>query len=144
MSPSTRREWIEISASSTLRAVGSSLPPHGGSGLKCIVNGGCFGSGLSPSTRREWIEMHSVSFSIPPKMSPSTRREWIEMLFCNQSVIRPICLPPHGGSGLKYRFRYMCITDDRLPPHGGSGLKFIASMRNISKYSVSLHTEGVD
>ena len=58
-SPSTRREWIEISPSRSGGTVRTRLPPHGGSGLKLF---GCQSSGglhtASPSTRREWIEIY--------------------------------------------------------------------------------------
>ena len=56
MSPSTRREWIEIA------------PDF------CFIP-----LLLSPSTRREWIEInyHDLDEMLP--MSPSTRREWIEI-----------------------------------------------------------------
>ena len=55
-------------------------------------------------------------------LSPSTRREWIEINFRNLSVAYDGGLPPHGGSGLKYK-------DDFYT----TGTVF-----------VSLHTEGVD
>ena len=35
VSPSTRREWIEIIPLPPLGIVSKCLPPHGGSGLKC-------------------------------------------------------------------------------------------------------------
>ena len=57
MSPSTRREWIEIAASNPLTSAHGGLPPHGGSGLKYIKNGIRFFVFASPSTRREWIEI---------------------------------------------------------------------------------------
>ena len=56
LSPSTRREWIEMHTVSTrLHA----LP--------------------SPSTRREWIEISSLLHCHCIGASPSTRREWIEI-----------------------------------------------------------------
>ena len=36
MSPSMRREWIEISNEHDLHQTANSLPPCGGSGLKCF------------------------------------------------------------------------------------------------------------
>ena len=56
MSPSMRREWIEIRWSND------------------IINGI-----ESPSMRREWIEMSSVCNALPFPTSPSMRREWIEI-----------------------------------------------------------------
>ena len=101
------------------------LPPYGGSGLK-------FAEWLfqnviikSPSIRREWIE---IMFRRPEllklKMSPSIRREWIEIV--RKIIFRrcQICLPPYGGSGLKYGNLYNRVRKLSLPPYGGSGLKF--------------------
>ena len=56
MSPSTRREWIEIA---------EYLFPV----LRFE----------SPSTRREWIEMGRWRAVLRHAQSPSTRREWIEI-----------------------------------------------------------------
>ena len=56
MSPSTRREWIEID-----------FIPRADDLI------------VSPSTRREWIEIALLSINPPLALSPSTRREWIEM-----------------------------------------------------------------
>ena len=58
MSPSMRREWIEIRQENI--------------GINDIV---------SPSMRREWIEMFCQQLLILNYLrSPSMRREWIEML----------------------------------------------------------------
>ena len=57
LSPSMRREWIEIS--SQLGTPGKSQ--------------------TSPSMRREWIEMKTQYYSEFVITSPSMRREWIEM-----------------------------------------------------------------
>ena len=63
------------------------LPPHGGSGLKCILLQMVEGVEQSPSTRREWIEIGGAARHHPGGQSPSTRREWIEMtLFTTQCV----------------------------------------------------------
>ncbi len=57
-SPSTRREWIEIGGGYTPPDVVIRLPPLGGSGLKCSYSKETIGlPSLSPSTRREWIEI---------------------------------------------------------------------------------------
>ena len=55
-------------------------------------------------------------------MSPSTRREWIE--------IDTLCV--------------YAEPDESLPPHGGSGLKYRAAQEVGGSDMVSLHTEGVD
>ncbi len=57
MSPSMRREWIEINCVSFWEASLPCLPPCGGSGLKCINVMNDMSSDKSPSMRREWIEM---------------------------------------------------------------------------------------
>ena len=58
LSPSMRREWIEIPCRT--------------------VQGSC--RMWSPSMRREWIEMMNLPALLPLQaMSPSMRREWIEI-----------------------------------------------------------------
>ena len=78
----------------------------------------------SPSMRREWIEMSSVGvstgFSSP---SPSMRREWIEIILRRIRCRNCRCLPPCGGSGLKFQHGKRGENCDGLPPCGGSGLK---------------------
>ena len=100
------------------------------------------------------------------QQSPSTRREWIEIVPYLERTRNFARLPPHGGSGLKYRRRGALEQSGRLPPHGGSGLKLWAlglCLRPFQSPStrrewiemcvprldslpaaVSLHTEGVD
>ena len=80
-SPSMRREWIEIQMAMC--------------GSKSEL--------LSPSMRREWIEILLEPFRTSPlPESPSMRREWIEMFPRFFLLVITICLPPCGGSGLKY------------------------------------------
>ena len=80
-----------------------SLPPWGGSGLKCSN------------------QLHKTFF----KTSPSLGREWIEIACRRTPRGRRIRLPPWGGSGLKCRLLlYVSARLLRLPPWGGSGLKF--------------------
>ena len=57
VSPSSRREWIEILV---MRTINNFIG--------------------SPSSRREWIEMVKIPFSSTKKRSPSSRREWIEIM----------------------------------------------------------------
>ena len=78
-SPSMRREWIEIFGYCYLLKNITSLPPCGGSGLKCRYTAGRVFGKMSPSMRREWIEIPHQCLQTPPMMSPSMRREWIEM-----------------------------------------------------------------
>ena len=107
MSPSARREWIEIQFIRLASIRGLGLPLRGGSGLKCLrvvsrawesslpLRGGSglkykivFLTGMlaeSPSARREWIEMtHQAHVLMDPYVSPSARREWIEILKCGE------------------------------------------------------------
>ena len=93
-SPSTRREWIEMAA------------------VKVSYPGGC----QSPSTRREWIEIGRFRLSDATyDGSPSTRREWIEMSSPSVSAHLLICLPPHGGSGLKWGDRWIELSITESP-----------------------------
>ncbi len=79
-SPSTRREWIEIIVYCTKCGKSSRLPPHGGSGLKCL--------GIQRDGYTSCLPPHGgsglKSFAMPGIIyngqSPSTRREWIEMI----------------------------------------------------------------
>ena len=56
--------------------------------------------------------------------SPSMRREWIEIGYVSVDNFREVCLPPCGGSGLKYNAVAEWVAKEYgLPPCGGSGLK---------------------
>ena len=61
MSPSIRREWIEMMSCGLSNNLQDGLPPYGGSGLKCLWHPTQPHSGMSPSIRREWIEMSLAS-----------------------------------------------------------------------------------
>ena len=122
------------------------LPPCGGSGLKFNSLFAWLYAVLSPSVWREWIEITSYSGQNKSDMSPSVWREWIEIFPCQLDGSMAGCLPPCGGSGLKF----MCVFQhgergespsvwrewiemsavrlsvemlSSLPPCGGSGLK---------------------
>ena len=71
-SPSIRREWIEIHISNKMCSSYNSLPPYGGSGLKCLML------------------MHKTSYLV----SPSIRREWIEMPYAYAQTLFP-CVSLH-------------------------------------------------
>ena len=81
MSPSMRREWIEISGKAKKLYSPLSLPPCGGSGLKCSLCTHAAGGFASPSMRREWIEIQRTLYHTATVWSPSMRREWIEINF---------------------------------------------------------------
>ena len=101
LSPSMRREWIEMYSLHGYSRDRSGLPPCGGSGLK-YLHGGPFRSVCR---------------------SPSMRREWIEIVITGLCLVVVPCLPPCGGSGLKSLTGCGCTSCLRLPPCGGSGLK---------------------
>ena len=47
-----------------------------------------------------------------------------------QNILRLLCLPPCGGSGLKcLDVSADCLQRVRLPPCGGSGLKYLSEYR---------------
>ena len=123
----------------------ASLPPRGGSGLKsAVVLAGALGD-WSPSARREWVEM---TWLLPAMVSfpasPSARREWVEIEGFEAVPPRLQCLPPRGGSGLKFRdSTYSLGITDGLPPRGGSGLKYSKNRQGMVRIRVSLREEGV-
>ena len=74
MSPSTRREWIEMELFDV-----------------------AFVLFTSPSTRREWIEIATAIKITVFEKSPSTRREWIEIFSKSMSShIKPVSLHAEG------------------------------------------------
>ena len=73
LSPSMRREWIEI-----------------------FLGSGLFPNLWSPSMRREWIEMSPYGVeTVSLEPSPSMRREWIEMQLV-YSCRRWFCVSLHA------------------------------------------------
>ena len=64
-SPSIRREWIEIHISNKMCSSYNSLPPYGGSGLKCLMLMHKTSYLVSPSIRREWIEILGPVYTYP-------------------------------------------------------------------------------
>ena len=57
LSPSMRREWIEMILFQAIEKNPLSLPPCGGSGLKYDHDAEAGIGSKSPSMRREWIEI---------------------------------------------------------------------------------------
>ena len=94
--------------------------------------------------RREWIEMF-LEKSIRQSEGVSLHAEGVDW---NNPAYRcgqhPACLPPCGGSGLKWVVPVRHEITSRLPPCGGSGLKFSTSGNGLDYFTVSLHAEGVD
>ena len=126
MSPSMRREWIEISNEHDLHQTANSLPPCGGSGLKYLSGYLRGRRQQSPSMRREWIEMSRCLRRLPPACpSPSMRREWIEMFFTGQNKCFPQLSPSMRREWIE--IFWVIVAQEKapgLPPCGGSGLKF--------------------
>ena len=80
-SPSSRRAWIEMLITRSMRMARPS----------------------SPSSRRAWIEMYLKAVArFSPVMSPSSRRAWIEIDDCPELIDYAPCRPPRGGRGLKF------------------------------------------
>ena len=102
-SPSIRREWIEIATCQAVRRNTMSLPPYGGSGLKCTTV----------------ATVISGNKSLPPCGGSGLK-------YTGRCVLSAFCrrLPPCGGSGLKCDPRQSDDGDRCLPPCGGSGLKY--------------------
>ena len=83
MSPSMRREWIEIPLFQCRRLCDQS-PSMRREWIEMVIDTLVVSSFMaSPSMRREWIEIsHSIS-GVTPVKSPSMRREWIEITKSN-------------------------------------------------------------
>ena len=165
-SPSMRREWIEIFGYCYLLKNITSLPPCGGSGLKCRYTAGRVFGKMSPSMRREWIEIPHQCLQTPPMMSPSMRREWIEMAW--KPLVQTHCgsLPPCGGSGLKCTAVRPADGKEKSPSMRREWIEIICSWASSRQFRspsmrrewieiaapptlgklsrVSLHAEGVD
>ena len=99
---------------------------------------------VSPSMRREWIE---IKFGNPERnsgMSPSMRREWIEIAYTAWTGEPWRCLPPCGGSGLKY-FRYVeALSGYGSPSMRREWIEISKPLNGCALTHVSLHAEGVD
>ncbi len=78
LSPSMRREWIEISIQPITVPPFLGLPPCGGSGLKCPYKVNCNVCPWSPSMRREWIEIDAAAFPIPIAFAVSLHAEGVD------------------------------------------------------------------
>ena len=121
-SPSMRREWIEIGVERKQVSQQASLPPCGGSGLKCA-----------------WCRRNHVA-----KESPSMRREWIEMLVRSTQCQLLSSLPPCGGSGLKSAALDHAGVDNVSPSMRREWIEISAAWTTRRLAHVSLHAEGVD
>ena len=80
----------------------SSLPPCGGSGLKCLHSAlGLHRVRRLPPCGGSGLKLYSPLVCFCRYTSPSMRREWIEINLVNDADIQSTSLPPCGGSGLK-------------------------------------------
>ena len=140
-----RREWIEMCSIAGNGALVDRLPPCGGSGLKFRGHRHTDRGQLSPSMRREWIEIHPVnSVHIIAIESPSMRREWIEMVKTVIEHVSRNCLPPCGGSGLKYKWFLRGRRGYWSPSMRREWIEIDQGWMAIHRVGVSLHAEGVD
>ena len=99
----------------------------------------------SPSMRREWIEILQLYGILAVRKSPSMRREWIEMMLSIGDTAPVSCLPPCGGSGLKYYYAQIITVWSSLPPCGGSGLKCVSIVNSsFSTKSPSMRREWIE
>ena len=149
LSPSTRREWIEITmigsraqwSAVSLHTEGVDwnlkyfsispepyrLPPHGGSGLKYFYGTKLYGYyHESPSTRREWIE---IAFSMIWPLSSTLVSLHTEGVDWNTTAYKYFsCFkgsPSTRREWIEIRVLMNWINfSPGLPPHGGSGLKY--------------------
>ena len=76
-SPSVWREWIEMIPPRSETGTLQSLPPCGGSGLKCYEEVHGLDTAMSPSVWREWIEM-KASRSLTCPLTVSLRVEGVD------------------------------------------------------------------
>ena len=101
---------------------GDSRPPHGGRGLKLLVDGqAIFLAGCRPPHGGRGLKS-----------------------FFYRKTISALRRPPHGGRGLKYVEVWLHEEITRRPPHGGRGLKWDALSTALYSGRVVLHTEDVD
>ena len=121
MSPSIRREWIEMFPLSAVRSAAQ-----------------------SPSIRREWIEMLRVGTAYRNGTSPSIRREWIEIIKPDASPSSSIGLPPCGGSGLKFDAADKSVDQIASPSVWREWIEISEDFAKLFDMSVSLRVEGVD
>ena len=132
LSPSMRREWIEMVTSCT------------GLGLKCILSIRYIQMLSSPSMRREWIEISLDPPSIPHIGGlPPCGGSGLKFRFASSSSVFS-CLPPCGGSGLKF----LTLTGSHIaalsPSMRREWIEMVTSCTGLGLTQVSLHAEGVD
>ena len=111
-SPSLGREWIEIA---------NNIPR-----IK---------DKTSPSLGREWIEIMPVEEVPAVEASPSLGREWIEMCQDRSDHTTTACLPPWGGSGLKYSY---CVKNCPLYMSPSLGREWIEIKKLKQKFDVEM------
>ena len=97
-----RREWIEIVFSVTWRDCHAVSPSMRREWIEMFSLRLTAEEKKSPSMRREWIEIKLLTDTFSILMSPSMRREWIEIQPVAKALADALGLPPCGGSGLKF------------------------------------------
>ena len=78
------------------------------------------------------------------RMSPSMRREWIEITAKKLHFSEMVCLPPCGGSGLKYNDGFFCRVWIKSPSMRREWIEIASLLSQYPIRIVSLHAEGVD
>ena len=91
LSPSAKREWIEILKNRFKR------PKY-----------------ASPSAKREWIEISILEIATLVTPSPSAKREWIEIVSASLFLLSLLSLPLRRGSGLKLKERQKLLSDQSV------------------------------
>ena len=73
------------------------------------------------------------------------RREWIEITMREFAESMKLCLPPCGGSGLKYSGLEEITFEEKSPSMRREWIEIpFPSRKTEEKRLVSLHAEGVD
>ena len=98
----------------------------------------------SPSLGREWIEMQESTRYCNYSGSPSLGREWIEIDEYENQMHAEFCLPPWGGSGLKWRYAHFAAANMMSPSLGREWIEIVVMILFPHLFKVSLLGEGVD
>lgn len=66
------------------------------------------------------------------------------LLSFKRKAVQFCCLPPHGGSGLKYQYQYLFEFHDTSPSTRRKWIEILIVHHDGEWVSVSLHMEGAD
>ena len=93
---------------------------------------------------REWIEIKFSRENRFRSLSPSVWREWIEMRMKLPPRRLPDCLPPCGGSGLKWKGHVLNRERYESPSVWREWIEMFQGHELDKEHLVSLRVEGVD